>query len=183
MKLSADPTEGAPPVRRLRSDAKLRPNVQAAICKLVESGLTIRRAAELLKIHHSTIAEFRERHPEFSEALLAAEGRFVQHQIDNIQTAANKGNWQASAWLLERRFATEYSQPQIQIQNNLNLRPTSEGAEETMARLRASPEAMRAAAGLQAAGLQLRVGEVLLDAQVAVPEVAEMADGSQDATG
>ena len=102
----------------------------------------------------------------------------MQHQVENIQAAANKGSWQASAWLLERRFATEYSQPQIQIQNNVNLKQAPETAEAVMERLRNSPEAMRAIAGFAAAGLQLVVEEKVFDVETSVQRSPSEAESS-----
>lgn len=52
--------------------------------------------------------------PDFDAAILAAEAAFIDSQIANIREAAKK-NWQASAWLLERKFPEHFSQPQVQL--------------------------------------------------------------------
>lgn len=85
-----------------------------AICELVKAGLSLNRAAEKLHVHHSTISRWREALPEFDAAVAAAEAEFIAGELANIRAAAKK-SWQASAWLLERKFPSEFSQPQIQL--------------------------------------------------------------------
>ena len=38
----------------------------------------------------------------FLKRVKKARSTFIQNNMKNIQTSANKGNWQSSAWLLER---------------------------------------------------------------------------------
>jgi hypothetical protein len=85
-----------------------------AICEHVRNGLSVRHAAERLHVHHSTVGRWRNELPEFDVAILAAEAEFIEAQVANIRTAA-KTSWQASAWLLERKFPEFYSQPQVQL--------------------------------------------------------------------
>jgi hypothetical protein len=85
-----------------------------AICELVRKGLSVRHASELLRVHHSTIGRWRNELPDFDAAILAAEAEFIEAQVANIRMAA-KTSWQASAWLLERKFPEFYSQPQVQL--------------------------------------------------------------------
>jgi hypothetical protein len=58
----------------------------------------------------------------------------------------------------------------LPVQRQIQIKAEFEGAEETMARFRASPEAMRAAAGLQAAGVPLSVGNEVIDVEASVQE-------------
>lgn len=46
--------------------------------------------------------------PEFSEALKKANARCEQFHIKNIRDASEK-NWQASAWMLERKYKERWS--------------------------------------------------------------------------
>jgi hypothetical protein len=74
------------------------------ICEAVAGGLPFQQAAALGGINRHTIAAWRNAHPEFADALEQAESDFIQHHIGNIETAADSGQWQASAWLLERKY-------------------------------------------------------------------------------
>jgi hypothetical protein len=60
------------------------------------------------------VGRWRSELPDFDRAILAAEAEFIETQVANIRTAA-KTSWQASAWLLERKFPEFYSQPQVQF--------------------------------------------------------------------
>jgi transposase len=117
----------------------------AAICELVKQGLSLRRAAEHLKVHHSTVAAWRSQDPQFDTDVAAAEAQFMQGQLEIIKAAAKKGSWQASAWILERRLPAEFSQPQVQLSVPVNAeyKELSVVVEE----LRQSPEAMRLLGG------------------------------------
>jgi hypothetical protein len=92
----------------------------SAICELVENGLSVSHAAEKLHIHHTTVGRWRNELPEFDAAILAAEAAFIDSQIANIRTAAQK-NWQASAWLLERKWPAHFSQPQVRLNMPVNV--------------------------------------------------------------
>jgi hypothetical protein len=85
-----------------------------AICDLVRNGLSFSHAAQKLHVHHTTVGRWRKELPDFDAAILAAEAEFIDSQIANIRTAA-KTSWQASAWLLERKFPAFFSQPQVQF--------------------------------------------------------------------
>ncbi len=139
------------PDRGARRKSKATPERIAGICKLIASGLSPRRAAEKLRIHHSTLANWRERDSDLSREVANAEAQFIERQIGTIETAANKGSWQAAAWLLERRYPTEFSQPQIQIQNNLSMKVEHEPLDEVLLRLQTSPAAMKAFMGFESA--------------------------------
>jgi len=102
------------PRDRSRSERKRTAKTLSAICELVRKGLSVSHAAEKLHIHHTTVGRWRKELAEFDEAILAAEADFINSQVENISTAAKK-NWQASAWLLERRWPAFFSQPQIQL--------------------------------------------------------------------
>jgi hypothetical protein len=132
----------APPRKKSRSDLKRTPQMLAGICELVKQGLSLRRAAEHLKVHHSTVAAWRSQDPQFDVDVAAAEAQFIQGQLEIIQAAAKKGSWQASAWILERRLPAEFSQPQVQLSmpvNDVEYKELSVVLEE----LKQCPEARR----------------------------------------
>jgi hypothetical protein len=99
---------------RSRSERKRTPKMLKAICELVRNGLSVRHAAEKLHVHHTTVGRWRNELPDFDTSILAAEAEFIETEVANIRTAA-KTSWQASAWMLERRFPQCYSQPQVQL--------------------------------------------------------------------
>lgn len=131
-----------PPGNKSRSESKRTPQMLAAICKLVKSGLSVSHAAEKLHVHHTTVGRWRKELPEFDAAILAAEAEFIDSQIANIRRAA-KTSWQASAWLLERKWPAFFSQPQVQL-NMPGEKVQFEELGSFLKELRESPEAMRA---------------------------------------
>ncbi len=125
-----------------RSERKRTPQMLKAICELVKNGLSLSHAAERLHVHHTTVGRWRKELPAFDSAILAAEAEFIDAQIANIRTAA-KTSWQASAWLLERKFPAFYSQPQVQFNMpGANIIQFDDLA-EMQRRLQGSPEAKR----------------------------------------
>jgi hypothetical protein len=141
MTATAVDEQPAPPRKKSRSDSKRTPVLLAGICELVKQGLSIRRAAERLKVHHSTVAAWRSQDPEVDTDVAAAEAQFIHGQLEVIKDAAKKGSWQASAWILERRLPAEFSQPQVQLSMPVNVehKDLSVRLEE----LKQSPEARR----------------------------------------
>jgi hypothetical protein len=127
-----------------KSVSKKTPQMLAAICTLIEAGLSVKRAAGKLKVHYTTIATWRRELPEFELAIQEAEAAFIQRQVANVQAAADKGSWQASAWLLERKFPSEFSQPQVQLHHGaINVKHDFEDFGEMLRRMRESPAALR----------------------------------------
>ena len=49
----------------------------------------------------------------FYNALNEAESKYLQEHIENIARAGTKGNWQASAWILERRRPKEFAKKNV----------------------------------------------------------------------
>ncbi len=94
---------------------KLTPAVQSALVEAVELGATWEAAAACAGIGPSTLREWRSRGAADEEpfaALLAdlqkAEGRAISASLQVIRQAASAGQWQAAAWLLERRYPADY---------------------------------------------------------------------------
>lgn len=103
-------------------------------------GLSVNRAAGKVKVHHSTIAEWRRNDPDFDAAVQNAEAVFIENQIKTIQAAAKNGTWVAAAWLLERKFPSEFSQPQVQLHHGV-IKLEFEDFGQMIEKLRGSPEA------------------------------------------
>ena len=108
---------------------KLTPELQQEFIAAIESGLTNKSACDYVGIDESTFyswlniarkaeleaAENGTKIPknikpfsEFSKSLKKAEARFKAYHCKNIKRAGDEGAWQASAWLLERKFPEEY---------------------------------------------------------------------------
>jgi hypothetical protein len=141
MTATAVDEQPAPPRKKSRSDSKRTPRMLAAICELVKQGLSLRRAAEHLKVHHSTVAAWRSQDPQFDADVAAAEAQFIQGQLEIIKAAAKKGSWQASAWILERRLPAEFSQPQVQL--SMPVKIEHKELSVVLEELKQSPEARR----------------------------------------
>lgn len=97
---------------------KLTPAVQLSICASIKAGLGDGDSAIRAGVAPSTLCEWKARgeHGEepfkaFLEAVTEAEVQFKEHHIQLIARHAKK-TWNASAWLLERKFPQEFGQRQ-----------------------------------------------------------------------
>jgi hypothetical protein len=145
-----------------KSVSKKTPQMLAAICTMIEAGLSVKRSAGKLKIHYTTIATWRQQSPEFELAIQKAEAAFIQRQVANVQAAADKGNWQASAWLLERKFPSEFSQPQVQLHHGV-IKVEFNDLGSDLEKLRGSPEAVRALQSMTGSGELPAIEALLLE--------------------
>lgn len=139
-------------INRSRSERKRTPAMLATICRLVQKGLAITHAAEKVHLHHTTVGRWRQQDPEFDAALRAAEAAFIEEQTANIR-GAGKRNWQASAWLLERKWPQFFSQPQIQLTMGTH-KPEFEELSVTIEELRKDPQLMKDIEEIHALGVQ-----------------------------
>jgi len=94
----------------------ITPQRQAIFCKAIASGMTRDLACAFAKINTATFyrwmkkgekAESQRTH-NFFQAVTFAEAKGAGVLLDRIQKAAARGNWQAAAWMLERRYAAQY---------------------------------------------------------------------------
>ena len=95
--------------------SKLTPGTTARILEAVELGATWERAADAAGVGASTLRDWRQRGEAgevpfvaFLAAVKKAEGAGVERALRSIRKAAEGGAWQASAWLLERRYPADY---------------------------------------------------------------------------
>jgi hypothetical protein len=65
-----------------------------------------------------TLSEWRHDR-EFSEAIKAAEAARLQLRLARIE--AGEAGWQGTAWFLERRYPREFSRPELQFNQLINL--------------------------------------------------------------
>lgn len=94
---------------------KLKPEVRAGLIEAVELGATWEAAAQSVGIGASTLRQWRQR-GEAGEAPFAAlladlkraDADCISRALQVIRQAAEGGQWQAAAWLLERRHPADY---------------------------------------------------------------------------
>lgn len=83
----------------------------AAICKDIERGNTLRVSAIVNGVPVSTFNDWRSKFPGFSEAVEKAEAQAEMLHVGAIVAEGVSGNWQASAWWLERRRHDDWRKP------------------------------------------------------------------------
>lgn len=83
------------------------------ICEGLAKGLSRELAASRAGVNRRTIWEWTKSKPEFAEMVENAEAVAAAHWLDQIESAAADGNWQAAAWRLERRYPDTYGQPKV----------------------------------------------------------------------
>ena len=81
----------------------------------IRSGMTIRLACACAGITTETFYYWKDKgrqgiagYKEFNDDVGKAEMDSVSIHLENIAAAARKGSWQASAWILERRFPADF---------------------------------------------------------------------------
>lgn len=82
-----------------------------AIAKAIRAGNTLRVAAILNGITYETLRVWREQKPAFSVAVEKAEAEAESLHVGAIVSEGVSGNWQASAWWLERRRHDDWRKP------------------------------------------------------------------------
>lgn len=103
----------------------------------IELGMTWARAAEASGVGLSTLHEWRQR-GEAGEALFVdlverlkkAEANGIARALESIRSASEGGAWQASAWILERRYPADYGR---RSEVAVTAQATTEGATESSA--------------------------------------------------
>ncbi|MBI1324390.1 hypothetical protein GC170_14560 [bacterium] len=105
---------------------KDRQAVAAKVLEMVSSGLTIARACEWAGVSLTAFRNWRRDDVSLSVALKKAEIEFEAQHLANITTAAAE-SWQASAWLLERKFKKRYAK----ITYAQDPRPKKDEADES----------------------------------------------------
>jgi len=108
--------------------SKLTPEVQEKICEAIRLGAVYEHACNYAGIRYTTFRNWILRgeqsksgkYFEFLNAIKKAEGTATSKWLGMIEESAEKGNWQAAAWKLERRYFGSYgkqTKQQIQSQN------------------------------------------------------------------
>jgi len=130
---------------------KLTKKLQKEVCGYIENGSSFKDACLLVNIDYSTFFTWRkdgnadikngESTPkaEFSKAVKKAEATFKIYHVQKITQASQQTNhWQASAWLLERKYPDEYGR---KYQAKIDAKVTG-NVGITMAEIHAAAEEM-----------------------------------------
>ena len=92
---------------------KFTPDLQDRICQLIAAGNTIEVSAQAAGIGVQTFYDWigrdRAPFPAFREAVDKAHAESEAILVSRVAAAARNGSWQASSWLLERRFPERWA--------------------------------------------------------------------------
>lgn len=94
---------------------KYTPETVKRILEAIKLGVAYVDAANYAGVGLATFNEWRDRYPEFAEAVESASGQAVTACMAKIQKAATEGSWQASAWILERRHPDRYGRTRVEL--------------------------------------------------------------------
>ncbi len=94
--------------RKTLLDAQL----QRKICGLLAQGHTVSAVCGAVGIGERTFYDWREKHPHFSQATTRAIG---QSKIALVDKVRQSDDWRAQAFLLERRWPTEFGKTEARV--------------------------------------------------------------------
>lgn len=77
------------------------------LVEFMETGLDLSEAAKLANVSTYKVDLYRS-DPDFEELVQKCQASCEFQHIQNINTAGSMGQWQASAWFLERKFPKKY---------------------------------------------------------------------------
>ena len=114
---------------------KLTKKLQEDICGYIENGASFKDACLLANIDITTFCNWRKQgkidegnnkdsiYSNFSKATKKAEATFKIYHVQQITKASREqGHWQASAWLLERKYPDEYGKyDRLKITGDMNI--------------------------------------------------------------
>jgi hypothetical protein len=103
------------PPKKRGGQTKYSPEIVKKILQQVELGHRIAGACRACDISPPTFANWQVDHPELAEMVECARAKFVSAHLANIKSHA-RDQWTASAWLLERIQAEEFSRPEVRVQ-------------------------------------------------------------------
>lgn len=94
--------------------SKYTPEVVQRLVAAIELGATYELAAQAAGVDYATFARWVNEKDEFRETVKLAEGKSALAALAIVQRAAAERDWQAAAWLLERRHGYTRPAPVIQ---------------------------------------------------------------------
>jgi hypothetical protein len=100
--------------------------LQRKICGLLAQGHTVSAVCGAVGIGERTFYEWREKHPHFSQAASRAIG---QSKIALADKLRQSDDWRAQAFLLERRWPTEFGKTEARVVQHRTVPVISEAAD------------------------------------------------------
>lgn len=109
--------------QRARKDT---PETREKILNAIREGAPFRHACMFAGISEDTFMRWREIDPDFADQVKLAEGQFTMVHLHNIRQHGlpirnsrgdiiAPGSWQASAWLLERKYPQEFGRRTVEV--------------------------------------------------------------------
>lgn len=108
----------------MAAPSKLTPELQANICKLLETGVPICYACDAVGISQASYTSWcragkrcdGEIYVAFLAAVKKAKARFIQKNLVRIRSAAREPKtWTAAAWLLERLSPAHFGKKEVEL--------------------------------------------------------------------
>ena len=105
----------------------LTPEVEAKILAGIrDAGMSLQTACAWAGISDDTLARQRKKDPELAARVERAREMFKAKMVTLISAAAPK-NWNAAAWLLERRWPEEFGRQRLDTEHSGAINITIEG--------------------------------------------------------
>jgi hypothetical protein len=95
---------GNPPHR----PRKRTPEALQRVCEAIALGATRAQAAAAAGIGYDTLNLWQRTDPDVASAIAIARGRGAVRAMELVRQAAERGEWGAAAWWLERRYPIEW---------------------------------------------------------------------------
>ena len=133
---------------------KKTPDREPLILKAIAKGVPYKAACQCADLSLFTFNEWRKNDSAFAEKVRRADLEAISRNVDLIQHAAEKGDWRAAAWLLERRCPESFSKPEIQLNQQIAVKSDN----DIWSRTSASPYSLPKI-GLSDAEKQIRMLE------------------------
>lgn len=94
---------------------KYTPELQAKLCEILSSGNYIEAACAYVGISKDTFYDWKEKFPQFSDAVEKARSGAEIASVARIRKAGAEGTWQADAWFLERSYQDRWGRTRQEI--------------------------------------------------------------------
>lgn len=94
----------------------------AQICEALKLGAPLEVAAEAAGVSYETAEDWRKRYEAFDMRVGQALAEGIINALRHIEAAAANGQWQAAAWLLERRYPQIYGRQTVEQKHAGDLR-------------------------------------------------------------
>lgn len=102
--------------RKKGRPTKRSTGVKKTLLAALKGGNTRATACKIAGIHYATLKRWCALSAPFCAEVDRAEAEAEQKHVANIRIAGGKGNWQASAWWLERRRTGDWRKPSERVE-------------------------------------------------------------------